>query len=186
MRKHVWLSLRGVDHSITVRQPVGCALVRYKVRQTQKDAFAARRTFSRWQEAHFVLHDFAVRDGNHAWHKAVREVQKVYPGTEAWLLSCSWAEGKWGRWVSYGGLYTPEYAAAHYIVGGWMQFKYPTFTGMYRHAFEDLTKRGFKLGKYVSGMEAWQSPLAQALAAGWARYTGEDDQHWSASFATGC
>lgn len=134
-----------------------------------------------------TLRDFAVHDGNHAWHKAVREVQKVYPGTESWLLSCSDAEGGWGRWVSYGALYSPEYAAAHYIVGSWMQFKYPTFTGMFRRAKADTLSKGFLLPRGLEpDIKGWQSPLAVALAAAWARYTGNDDQHWSASWNNGC
>lgn len=135
-----------------------------------------------------MLNDFEVRDGNHAWERAIGEVQKIFPGTSRWLLSCSGSEGGHGRWVSYAARYSPAYAAEHYIVGGWMQFKYPTFTGMYRRALEHLGARGFHVPAHIRqpGMTAWLSPLAQALAAGWARYVGEDDSHWSASWNTGC
>lgn len=157
--------------------------------EAKKESLAARKAYKRWhqqQVSRFVLHDFVVRDGNHAWHKAVREAQKVYPGTESWLLSCSDAEGGWGRWVTYGGGSDYQWAKDNYVVGGWMQFKYPTFTGMFRRAVDDLTGRGYRLAQYVSGVTAWRSPLAQALAAGWARYTGNDSSHWSASWSNGC
>lgn len=170
----------------TWRSPRNCADARYLAGVWSKRSRESRKLTERWLDQR-TLHDFVVRDGNHAWHRAVREVQKVYPGTESWLLSCSWAEGKWGRWVSYRGLYTPEYAAAHYIVGGWMQFKYPTFTSMFRHASDDTTNKGFLLPRGLEpDLEGWQSPLAQALAAGWARFTGNDGYHWSASSSNGC
>lgn len=183
-----WQVMRGASVAIG-RQPRSCADARYLAHVWAKRAYKARQQTGLYLEARAArtLRDFEVRDGNRAWHKAVREVQKVYPGTESWLLSCSWAEGKWGRWVSYRGLYSPEYAAAHYIVGGWMQFKYPTFTGMFRVAKAHAESKGFILPKGLQpDLAGWQSPLAQALAAGWARYTGNDGHHWSASFARGC
>lgn len=184
-----WQLKRGAVFT-TGRQPRNCADARYLAHVWAKRAHDVRQMYVREVKAKIAartLSDFVVRDGNHAWNKAVREVQKVYPGTESWLLSCSWAEGKWGRWVSYAGLYSPEYAAAHYIVGGWMQFKYPTFKGMFRNALDDLRRKGFLVPKGLEpDLEGWQSPLAQALAAGWARYVGEDDSHWSASWNNGC
>lgn len=174
---------------MTVQQPVGCALVRYKVRQTQKDASAARRTFFRWQEKHFVLHDFAVRPGNHAWYKAIDEVQKVFPGTAAWLMSCSDAEGGHGRWVRYGGgAYYPGYEYTD-AVGNWLQYRWSTFKGHFRNALVYVRSKGFIVPSDLldpGDVRAWLSPLGAALAGGWARYTGNDASHWSASWGNGC
>lgn len=185
-----WQVQRGASIP-TWRKPRNCADARYLAFVWSKRSYKSRQQTGIWKEerALRILHDYEVRPGNDAWRKAVRETQKVFPGTESWLLSCSDAEGGWGRWVSWGARYSPEYAAAHYIVGGWMQFKYPTFTGMYRHALEHLSARKYTvMPKDIRepGMVSWQSPLAQALAAGWARYVGEDDNHWSASWNNGC
>ena len=109
----------------------------------------------------------------------------MYPGTRSWLLSCSAAEGGHGRWVTYGGGSDYWSAKRNYVVGGWMQFKYPTFIGMFHHAVAHAKQRGFIIPE-IDGVQAWLSPLAQALAAGWARYTGNDAHHWSASFSNGC
>lgn len=174
----------------TWRKPRNCADAKYLSHIWSKRARASRIQTKRYMTdvARRTLHDFEVRPGNQAWQRAVREAQKVFPGTESWLLSCSDAEGGWGRWVSYGARYSPQYAADHYIVGGWMQFKYPTFTGMYRNALAHLSARQYLVPGAIRepGMIAWQSALAQALAAGWARYVGQDGAHWSASWNTGC
>lgn len=170
-------------------QPRGCAHTLWLANVWKKRAYEARMDYYRWRESRFVLHDFAAGGGNHGWLKAVKEVQKVFPGTESWLLSCSWAEGRHGRWMRHGGGgYYPGFEN-EYVVGGWMQFKWPTFKGMYRHAIDHAADRGFKIPANLrdSGdVRAWLSPLAQAMAAGWARYTGNDDSHWSASWGNGC
>ena len=132
-----------------------------------------------------TLRDFEVRDGNHAWLKAVDEVQKVFPGTRNWLRSCSapTSEGGWGRWVTYRDAYSAEYAAANYIVGGWLQFKLPTFKGFFRHAHDVVRSRGYIIPRELraaSDIQAWQSPLAQALAGGWAATNGQQG-HWVGS-----
>lgn len=176
-----WQLKRDAPFEFFVSNP-GCS--RHILWVSIQKAKAARQAYQRWLEER-ILRDFVVRDGNHAWHKAVREVQKVYPGTEGWLLSCSGAEGGHGRWVTYGGGSNYRWAADNYVVGGWMQFKLPTLTGMFRHAREDVIRRGYRVPR-MEGLEAWLSPLAQALAAGWARATGNDASHWSASWNNGC
>ena len=108
------------------------------------------------------------------WATAVRIAQRPYPGTNAWLMSCSAAEGGHGQWK-------PNNQGSG--VGGWMQMYPSTFWGMYHHAEADLRARGFKL---PASAASWYSPLGQALAAGWARSTGNDAHHWSASFGNGC
>lgn len=179
----------------TWRKPRNCADAKYLSVVWSKRAHEARVKTERWKAERArilkarTLRDFVVKPDSHAWLKAVREVQKVFPGTESWLLSCSAAEGGHGRWVTYGGGSDWQWAMDNYVVGGWMQFKYPTFAGMFRHAVDHLSARGYLLPASLrggGGGTAWRSALAQALAAGWARYTGNDGHHWSASFSNGC
>jgi hypothetical protein len=139
-----------------------------------------------------TLHDYR------SWTRAVREAQRVFPGTEAWLLNCSDAEGyntaDPTRWVIYGGgSYYPgaEHSYNGHLpqVGGPMQFMWGTFKGMYRHALGHAQDKRFIIPAHLrdpGDVGAWRSMLAQALAAGWARYTGNDNNHWSASFGNGC
>lgn len=126
------------------------------------------------------------------WNTAIHIVQRVYPNTAEWLWNCSDAEGGHGDFVVYGG--GPYYPGAEYdhtwwgpMVGGWMQYMWGTFKGHYRHALDDLKSRGFHVElPAVDDVSAWLNPLAQALAAGWARSNGEDGPHWTASSSNGC
>jgi len=126
------------------------------------------------------------------WATAVRVIQRVFPGTESWLMSCSGAEGGHGRFVIYGGgSYYPgaEHAQTFHgdMVGGPMQYMWGTFRGHYRHGLDSLRSRGFQVDlPSPDDVRAWLHPLAQAIAAGWARWSGNDDSHWSASWGDGC
>lgn len=126
------------------------------------------------------------------WVTSVRVIQRVFPGTESWLLSCSGAEGGHGRFVVYGGgAYYPgaEHDKTFHgdMVGGPMQYMWGTFRGHYRHGLDSLRARGFEVSLPAStDVRAWLSPTAQAIAAGWARWSGNDNSHWSASFGRGC
>jgi hypothetical protein len=121
------------------------------------------------------------------WVTSVKIAQRAFPGTESWLMSCSAAEGGHGRWVTYGGgSYYPGFET-RYIVGGPLQYKWPTFKGHYRHALDSLRERGFIVDlPDPENVAAWLSMTAQALAGGWARWSHNDDSHWSASWNTGC
>lgn len=144
------------------------------------NAYAARKSYSRYLRQTYYLDDFDVRPGYSGWQMAVEEVQKAYPGSRNWLLSCSASEGGWGRWVTYGGGSDYVWAANSYVVGGWLQFKWPTFKGFYRHAMSDVRAKGFIIPDHLrdSGkLSAWLSPLAQALAGGWAYHNGQTG-HW--------
>lgn len=148
-------------------------------------SFDARSAYTDFIESKITLHDFAILPGNNAWERAVEEVQKVFPGTEEWELNCSDSEGGRGRWVLYGGRSYYEGAEDDYIVGGHLQFKYPTFVGAFWHAVADITKRGYKIdrkellqGNDKSNVLAWRSALGQALAGGWAITHGMRS-HWS-------
>ena len=126
------------------------------------------------------------------WNTSIRIVQRAFPGTSGWMWSCSGAEGGHGEWVLYGG--RPYYPGAEYaktfhgwMVGGPMQYMWPTFKGHYRNGLESLKSRGFLVDlPPPSDVQAWRSMLAQAIAAGWAKWSGNDGSHWSASSSNGC
>lgn len=124
-----------------------------------------------WFEAK-TLHDFKATDQTDGWRKAVRETQRAYPGTEAWLLSCSSGEGGHGRWK-------PNNQGSG--VGGWMQMFPSTFSTMmhgyylpsagrwYEGAWKDLQARDFIVPRSAL---SWYSPLGQALASAYGMLNG--------------
>lgn len=124
------------------------------------------------------------------WRTAVHYVQRIYPGTESWMLAISDREGGWGPWVWYGGGHWRGYHIGNDFlgadtVGGWMQFRYSTFAPYWRATEADLRRRGFIIPDIPMPPEggpkmyaAWLSPLGQALTAGYMRYTGKDGCHW--------
>jgi hypothetical protein len=169
---------QGTVNHKTARCPL------YLANVWKRKSFAMRMRVERFFETR-TLHDFAFADGNHAWPKAVREVQRVFPGTEGWLLSCSAAEGGHGRWVGYSGVAYSTWLRDSDTVGGPLQFRFSTFTGMYRRAVDYVTGHGYRVPR-MDFTSAWRSALGQALAGGWARYTGNDKSHWSASWGRGC
>lgn len=136
-----------------------------------------------WKLRAHTLRDFSVAAGSHAWLRAVEEVQKVFPGTSSWLISCSASEGGHGRWVTYGGgSYYPGFEH-NYVVGGHLQFKWPTFKGFYRHALGDVLSRGYLVPADLrdpGDVRAWRSALGQALAGAWALRNGLS-HHWVGS-----
>jgi hypothetical protein len=173
-----------------LRAPRNCADAHYLCgvwKQRARQARIAARHYLARQRAH-LLRDYSFRPGNRAWLKAVQEAQKVFPGTNGWLLSCSAAEGGWGRWVGYGGQGYSAWLRDSDTVGGPLQFRYSTFRGMYRHALDHTRRRDFLVPRHLRSVSdvAWRSALGQALAGAWARYTGNDNSHWSASWGRGC
>lgn len=94
------------------------------------------------------------------WLRAVLYVQRYFPGTQSWLLNCSTSEGGHGPWVP-----NKDNSGA----GGWMQYMSGTFSSDYHSAVRYLAARGVRVPAWTN---SWYSPLGQALAAGWARYTG--------------
>lgn len=187
LRTWSWQELR--EGRLATRSPVvagkSCHWAKFAARTWQARASQARRTFYRWL-TDTTLQDFPFADGNRAWPRAVEEVQRVFPGTDSWLLSCSSAEGGHGRWVGYGGQGYSTWLRDSDTVGGPLQFRYSTFTGMYRHAVDYAYAHGFRVPQFTDYTAAWRSALGQALAGGWARYTGNDNSHWSASWGNGC
>lgn len=124
------------------------------------------------------------------WRTAVRLVQRVYPGTEDWMLYISHREGGYGAWVWYGGSHWHGYHIGNDFlgadtVGGWMQFRYSTFAPYWRAAQADLKRRGIIVPDFKMPPEggptqyaAWLSPLGQALTAGFMKYYGKEGCHW--------
>lgn len=100
------------------------------------------------------------------WLTAVQLVQRIYPGTEQWLLYISHREGGYGRFV----MNTQGSGA-----GGWMQFMASTYYAHNDAAFADAKARGFILPE---GVNQWTHPLGQAITAGYMRYTHQDGCHW--------
>jgi len=147
------LRARGKRSRVQLRA-VRSACPRYLAHVLQRKARAARLEYERWDEER-TLDDFRVLEGNNAWHRAVHEAQRPYPGTEPWLLSCSASEGGHGRWVPNG-----DGSGA----GGWLQFMSGTFWRMYGAARADVIARGFRV---PSSAADWHSPLGQALAGAW-------------------
>lgn len=152
------------------REPRNCADARYLADVWAKRAKIAhgRLIAHRKKMEALTFDDFVVRDGNHAWHKAVRVVQRAYPGTESWLLSCSSSEGGHGKFVQ-------NSDGAN--VWGWLQFAPGTFSGFVRHAISDVRSRGYRVPE-----SAWEidSVLGQALAGAWGITHGMR-HHWAGS-----
>lgn len=175
------------------RKPRNCADAHYLAEVWTTRAFKERRVTEEWVER-FVLNDFPFGEAD-PWPAAVEEVQRLFPGTEAWLLSCADAEG-WeaGRtsWIGFSGVPYSEHLRDSDTVGGPLQFRFSTFKGMWRHAVEFAHERGYRVPRGLLGdslaakTRAWRSALGQAMAGGWARYTDNDDWHWIASWANGC
>jgi hypothetical protein len=101
------------------------------------------------------------------WLTAVRHVQRVWPGTAEWLISCSATEGGHGRFV----MNTQGSGA-----GGQMQFMHGTFYGTIYPAIGEAIARGFRIPNTAS---SWYSPLGQAVAAAYLRYHGRDRGQWT-------
>lgn len=188
-RNATWSWQHKRDGELADRTPLAsgksCHWVRYAAGVHKDRARVAHRSYERWAAEHLL------RDGS--WLHAVDEVQRVFPGTESWLLSCSDAESNHHHWVGYSGVPYSTWLRDSNTVGGYMQFRFGTFTGMYRAAIDYITDLDYRVPETLSDWSslsgltrAWRSALGQALAAGWARYTGNDNSHWSASWDTGC
>lgn len=101
------------------------------------------------------------------WATAVRVVQRDWPGTADWLLSCSGGEGGHGIWVWNGGAPydSPNHGSG---VGGWMQYAPGTWSGQFSSALREAVQRHLALP--LQKTSSWLSPIGQAFAAGWSRF----------------
>lgn len=100
------------------------------------------------------------------WVTAVRIVQRVYPGTESWLLSCSSGEG------GHGGFVMNHQGSG---ASGWLQFMSDTFYGHAPAAFSHVRSLGFILPESLS--ISIESPMAQAITGAYMRTHGMSS-HW--------
>jgi hypothetical protein len=100
------------------------------------------------------------------WRTSVNLAQRIYPGTQSWLLYISDREGGWGPFVM-----NHQGSGA----GGWLQFMSSTFYAYVDSARKDVAKRGYKVPDSVW---TWTHPLGQALTGAYMRYTGRDGCHW--------
>lgn len=200
-----------------------CALAMQKIREHRTRTWALQRTlgarppirvstsaivgcrYARWVEHLWWKRSVAwakrakwiALPNTHDWETAVRVVQRVYPGTESWLLSCSSAEGGHGKLVWYGGrAWSGRHIGNDFLgmdtVLGWMQYRWSTYRVYEPDAFATARRRGFVIPKMVTPLggdpkyAGWTNPLGQALTAGYMRFFHKDGHHWAASWGRGC
>lgn len=168
MRYSTWVELRGGSHTFRLGQPRGCAYISWLAERWQGRALQERERYLVWkaEQARRTLRDFKTGTGVSAYLRAVEEVQRPYPGTRSWLLSCAADEGGYGRWV-------PNSQGSG--AGGWLQFMESTFWRMFGAAKPDVESRGFIVPRSAA---SWYSPLGQALAGAWGVSNGRAHE-WS-------
>lgn len=107
------------------------------------------------------------------WGTAVSLVQRVYPGTDRWLLSCSSGEG------GHGGFVMNHQGSG---AGGPMQFLASTFYSFQAAAFADARAKGFVIDRVH---QSWYDMMGQALVAAYMRTHGLS-HHWDPSIDPLC
>jgi hypothetical protein len=163
LRWSSWRTLRGIEQrDLQLVQPRGCAHTSWAAKVWRQKARDARLSYAEWRESRWRIRE------QRTWQAAVEHVQRAYPDTAAWLLSCSASEGSHGLWV-------PNRQGSG--AGGWLQFMESTFWRMWAAAREDVLARGFT----VEGrMASWYSRTGQALAGAWGVTHGRRHE-WSGS-----
>jgi hypothetical protein len=151
---HQWLPAPRQERCLDVPWSRSCRIARSLI-----DRHRARLTSALARRWH------TLPDTND-WRTAVTASQRVFPGTESWLLYISNREGGWGPFVM-----NHQGSGA----GGWMQFMGSTFDGYVGDARIYVEQRGFTV---PLGTWEWTDPLGQALTAGYMRYTHRDGCHW--------
>ena len=181
-------AVRGLETPYPAgRKPINCADAHYLAEMWSYRAQKARAVTTKWLEMHTLTDYPYCSEGCRAWHKATDEVQRAFPGSKGWMMSCSATEGGWGRWVVHGGgSYYPgaEYDKGGAQVGGNLQFTYGTFAYMYNAGVKDLVRRAYRLPSHLRGgasVTAWRSALGQAIAGGAAYTLGLRGSHWAGS-----
>lgn len=186
-----WLGIHRAKTAFRERTATGIAYLR-SIRA--KWSLRADRL---WRLTLVTIRDFPYDGRSDPWPAAVREVQRVFPGSESWVLSCSDAEG-WGpgltRWILFEGKdYYPgaEHSrnwTGHMEVGGPGQYVYGTFVGHFRRGLEYLRHKGYRVPAHLRHptVTAWRSATGQAIAMGAAFHLDLRGHHWSASYGRGC
>ena len=151
---HSWLLAKRHETCSTVPWQRSCTIARQKHR-----FYSARIPVLQHKLWHVIP---ATND----WRTSVTLAQRIYPGTESWLLYISHREGGWGGFVM-----NHQGSGA----GGWLQFMSSTFYAYVDDARADAARRGFNV---PSDVWTWTHPLGQALTGAYMRYTGRDGCHW--------
>lgn len=115
------------------------------------------------------------------WLTAVRIVQRFYPGSEWWLVSCSRSEGGHGAWKfrnDVGALTPARLLDPPNVPGGPMQYFASTWRTDFNAAVQDLARRHVKVPRSAF---SWFSPLGQAIAGGWAYGHARPSGKWTGS-----
>jgi hypothetical protein len=107
------------------------------------------------------------------WNTAVHLVQRIFPGTESWLLSCSGGEGGNGRFVM-----NSQGSPA----GGWMQMYESTFDAYNNTAYAYARSKGFIISESTN---SWRHPLGQAVTAAYMRTHGASS-NWDPRIDAAC
>ena len=188
-RAKTWERQRAREGGLATRSPIvqgkTCGWSRYAAAVWSARATAARKSLQRWI-AERTLEDVE------SWQEAIQIVQRFFPGTASWLDSCSDAEGMAPRYDRV--FYTYGYRPFSWdawnsnTVGNPMQMRPGTFIYFYNRGRPIVLDRGYRLPEHLLHADArsWQSMLAAAIAGGYARWSGEDNSHWRASWGRGC
>lgn len=151
---HAWLRAPNQPNCTTVPWTRSCRIARRLYTQHTAKVVRLERLLYRELPA------------TNDWRTSVTLTQRIYPGTESWLLYISHREGGWGGFVM-----NHQGSGA----GGWMQFMSSTFYAYMDSARRDVARHGFQV---PANVWTWTHPLGQALTAGYMRYTGRDGCHW--------
>lgn len=130
---------------------------------------------SRWlarevAETRHSIQQRSLRRANADWLTAVDLADQFFPGTGAWLRSCSRpeSEGGWGRWV-------PNSRGSG--AGGWLQFLADTFDRNVDRAFREARAAGLVVPPVF---RSWYSRVGQALTGASMLLHGQRGE-WSGS-----
>lgn len=137
-----------------------CKVVARRAAEWRDRAATAREELRAWTEAQYTL------PPTNDWRTSVRLTQRIYPGTDQWLLYISDREGGWGPFVM-----NHQGSGA----GGWLQFMASTFYAYMDDARADVARKGYEV---PPGIWEWTHPLGQALTGAYMRSTGRDGCHW--------
>lgn len=99
------------------------------------------------------------------WGTAVRLVQRIYPGTDRWLMACSSGEG------GHGGFVMNHQGSG---ASGWLQYMPSTFYAHQDEAFADARSKGFVVDRVHQSL---YDPIGQALTGAFMRTHGMS-HHW--------
>lgn len=107
------------------------------------------------------------------WVTATSLADRIFPGTKAWLLSCSSGEGGWGRFVMNG-----RGSGA----SGWLQYMPSTYYAHNDTAFAAARAKGFIIDERTNSLT---HPFGQALTGAYMRTHG-GSSNWDPAIDRNC